>query len=270
MAGQRRKPHQFKKKKPFYCRRFFWLALLSVALIISLFYLVFIFSFFQIKTVDFTDYSSQEIEDLAWEKIRKDFVLFSSQSIFLVSLNEIEKLALSQYPQLAEVEISRKFPDKIIISATERIPFFILCPLEEEANEQNCFILDEKGIAFRQEPFSEQDLFLIKKPSLKENQPFLGQKTIKEDDLNEIAGLYFYFKENLGIELERVSIFPDKLSSLTVEGWQAYFDLNGDVKWQTEKLKALLEDKITPEKRENLEYIELRFGNFANPKYLED
>jgi len=35
------------------------------------------------------------------------------------------------------------------------------------------------------------------------------------------------------------------------------------------KLKLLLDEKIPIRKRGDLEWIELRFGNFANPKYKD-
>ncbi len=59
----------------------------------------------------------------------------------------------------------------------------------------------------------------------------------------------------------------EKLTALTQGGWELYFNPRGDIKWQLTKLKVLLDEKIPPEKRKDLQWIELRFGNFANPKY---
>ena len=41
------------------------------------------------------------------------------------------------------------------------------------------------------------------------------------------------------------------------------------VEWQLTKLEVNLKEEIPPESRKNLEYIELRFGNFAPYKYKE-
>jgi len=57
-----------------------------------------------------------------------------------------------------------------------------------------------------------------------------------------------------------------------IGGWEIYFNLQKDQKdidWQLVKLRAVLEEKIPSENRKDLEYIELRFGNFAPYKYKD-
>ncbi|MDP1538585.1 MAG: hypothetical protein Q8M00_00960, partial [bacterium] len=93
---------------------------------------------------------------------------------------------------------------------------------------------------------------------------------IEKEDLISILEINSQLEENLNILIKGFIISSrEKLIVLTQEGWELYFNLQEDVKWQLAKLKALLEEKIPPEKRKNLEYIELRFGNFANPKYKD-
>jgi len=69
--------------------------------------------------------------------------------------------------------------------------------------------------------------------------------------------------------LEVSIISEERLNAKTSEGWEIYFNLEGDINWQLTKLGAVLEKEIPPEKRENLEYIDLRFGNFAPFKYRD-
>ena len=64
-------------------------------------------------------------------------------------------------------------------------------------------------------------------------------------------------------------VSDEKLTGLTTEDWEVYFNLQKDIEWQLTKLRAVLEEKIPPEKRKDLEYIELRFGNFAPFKYKQ-
>ena len=76
-------------------------------------------------------------------------------------------------------------------------------------------------------------------------------------------------KNNLNLLIKETIISSEKLTIITDQDWQIYFDLKEDTDWQLIKLRVVLEEKIPEQERENLEYIELRFGNFANPKYKD-
>jgi len=73
-------------------------------------------------------------------------------------------------------------------------------------------------------------------------------------------------RENISVK-EFIISSEGKFTALAEDGWEIYFDLAGDVQWQLTKLRAVLSEKIPLEKREDLGYIELRFGNFAPFKY---
>jgi len=91
---------------------------------------------------------------------------------------------------------------------------------------------------------------------------------LEKDKLFKILNINSKLKENLNIPIEKFVINDnEKLTALTREGWEIYFNLEGDIEWQITKLVAVLENKIPKEQRGDLEYIELRFGNFAPFKY---
>ena len=58
---------------------------------------------------------------------------------------------------------------------------------------------------------------------------------------------------------EALLISENRLNIKTLEGWEIYFNPKKDLNWQIEEIKILLEQKISPENRENLEYVDLRF-----------
>jgi len=45
----------------------------------------------------------------------------------------------------------------------------------------------------------------------------------------------------------------------TSEGWEIYFNLKKDINWQLTELDFLLKERIPPDKKGNVEYIDLRF-----------
>ncbi|MFC1629892.1 hypothetical protein ACFL11_01590, partial [Patescibacteria group bacterium] len=87
-----------------------------------------------------------------------------------------------------------------------------------------------------------------------------GEEVIEEEKINKILEINKGFRSNLKIQLEQAIIInQERLNVKTLEGWEAYFDLKGDINWQLTELKLLIEEKIPPDKRGDLEYIDLRF-----------
>ena len=101
----------------------------------------------------------------------------------------------------------------------------------------------------------------------KERMPKLGEKTIENDYLETILKIQKFFQEELKLEIKEFIVFPQRLNLRMVEGFEIYFDPRADIDWQLTKLNSVLKEKIPPEKRKDLEYIELRFGDLAPFKY---
>jgi hypothetical protein len=97
--------------------------------------------------------------------------------------------------------------------------------------------------------------------------PKLGEQMIGRDYLEKIFKIQKFFQEELKIEIEEFVFFEQRLNLKTKEGWEIYFDPREDINWQLTKLNLVLKEEILPEKRRNLEYIELRFGDLATYKY---
>jgi len=92
----------------------------------------------------------------------------------------------------------------------------------------------------------------------------LGDRIIAKEQISKILEIGTKLKDNFKIPIEEILVVSDeRLNVKTSEGWQIYFDPQKDLNWQLTKLSAVLKEEIPPEKRADLEYIELRFGNFA-------
>lgn len=256
-----RKPHRYKKKKPIYRSRFFWLVIFVLILFSSFFYLLFLADFFQIEKINISGLqrvSEATLNSLINLHLENKILFFSTKSIFLINSNKIKEEILKKIPLIAQIEIRRDFPNALYVSVIERKGLATFC------QESTCFSLDKEGIIF--------EINGVWQPLIKTlipgNGVKLGDKVIGKDELAQLLEINSYLEKNLNIPVKEFLISsPEKLEIITREGWKLYLNHRQDIKWQLTKLKVLLDEKIPPEKRKNLEWIELRFGNFANPKY---
>lgn len=253
MRNKYRKPHQFKRRKSFLRNRFFWLSILTVSAIAGFLYFLFFSDTFQIKEI-----RVEGEEEVSEERIISFFPL---KNIFLIDTAGIKNDILNKFPQIEEAEIKRKFTDAIEIKILERKTAANWC------REEKCFLLDANGIVFKEEVLENG---FCKIGDIQNSEFSLGEKIIGAEDLSRILKVSQQLESNLGLSLERFLIFSeDKLAAKMTGGWEIYFNLQKDIDWQLVKLTAVLEEKIPSENRKDLEYIELRFGNFAPYKYKD-
>lgn len=260
-----RKPYRIKRKKSILKNRFFWLTLLILIIFGVAFYLFIFSSFFQVEEIIVSGeerVSKDEIESIVEKKLEKKILFFPTKSIFLVNLNQIKEDILGSFPQIAEIEIGRGFPDALNIIAIERLAIATFCQKEK------CSLLDNEGIIFEETKIT-GDLTKIRDGQEIDSTFVLGEKVIEKDYLEKILKIQENLSEELEIRTEEFIVFSERLNVKTTEGWEIYFDPKGDLNWQITKLSLVLKEKIPPENRKDLEYIELRFGDLAPFRYRD-
>ena len=261
-----RKPYRVKKKKSVISSRFFLLGILILLAFIGLFYLSVFSSFFQIREIKISGnqkIQTQELQNLIQEQIVNKLFSFSSKSIFLADLSKVKAKISETFPQIAQINFEREFPDTLIVRVEERKPTAVF-------NQGDLyFFLDKEGIIFEQAAADSQ-LIKIKK-SAGDKELKLGDRVLEKELLDSILEIESKLKNNLRIIPEEVLVVSDERINLkTFEGWEIYLNPRGDIEWQLTKLRVDLEEEIPQERRNDLEYIELRFGNFAPYKYRTD
>ncbi len=195
----------------------------------------------------------EQIENTILEIVKENFL--KKENIFLFNSEKAKAQILKKFLTIEEVKILKKFPKKIEVLVKEREPAFLIC-------SQNCYLVDKSGILFKE---AENENFL--KIEKEEKFDFvLGEKIFSKDFAQKILKIKEE-TEKLEIFSEKVKIEKERAEFETKEGWKIFFDLTKDVDFQLKKLKALFEKEISKEKRKNLEYIDLRFGDLASVKY---
>ncbi len=280
------RPYRIKRRKSVFRSRFLGLFILTLIFLGAIFYLISFSSFFQIKEIKILGnqkISSEILENSIKKEIVRKILFYNSKSIFLVKLNKIQKNLLKEYPQAARVDLKRSFPDKISLKIEERKPIAIFC--SAESGTEKCFFLDREGIVFEPaenpvrndgvlEPTSNGGISngvnnFSGLPKIVGNIDLfnLGEKVLESNYLEYILEIKGKLSENQKIEIKEFSPSIKKLTALTAEGWQIFFDPQGNISNQVLNLTAVLKELIPPEKRGNLDYIDLRFGSKVYFKY---
>lgn len=253
----RRKPYKIRRKKSLLKNRFLRPAVLMLIIFFGIFYLICFYPIFQIKKIIITGEEkvlTRDIENIVEREIEKKILFFSSKSVFLLKPSKIEKAILNNFPEISGVKIKRGVSvlDIIVI---ERVGVASWC------QEQECFLIDEKGIAFKKKDGDGPQPFLKIRVSNQTNDEKLGKKVIEKEKLSQILEIETKLKENSKIPLEEILIISNtRLDAKTREGWQVFFNPEEDIDWQLTKLDLVLKQEIPLEQRKNLEYIDLRFS----------
>jgi len=260
-----RKPYRVKRKKSIFRNRFFWLGILILIIFGGFFYSLIYSSIFQIKEIKISGNQkvlTENLQDTIQNQIEKKVLFLPTKSIFLANLNKISETILEKFPQIAQANLNRDFPDILLVQIKERKPVAIFC------QNENCFSVDIEGNVF--EPnLTKPDLVTLRKGDLN-SEIKLGEKLLDQTLISQILDIHSQLRENFKIPIKEVLIVSDqRVDFKTLEGWEIYFNPQGDLNWQLTKLRVVLEEEIPPENRQNLEYVELRFGNFAPYKYRQ-
>jgi len=241
---------RIKKKKPFFQKPVFWILFFVILISVTAFYIFFFSNIFKIKEVHILGEIGIYKEEI--EKFLKKMV--GGKNIFLIKSDTIKKETLKNFPQISFLEFKRKFPSGLIFTILERKEVAVFC-------QKDCYFIDQEGIAF--ERGEKEGILRIEKENF-ENEIRLGKQIVDKEFLEKILEIL----EKSGSKINKVLIVAeDHLQFQTLEGWKFYIDPQKDINWQLIKLKVAIENAIPKEKIQDLEYIDLRFGNFAYPKY---
>ena len=259
-----RQPYKVKRKKPISKKillilksKLFIKILFALVIVCVCVWLVVFSQAFQIKHINISGaqrISEQEVQNIVEKDIQNKVLIWQTRNIFLIDKDEIQKNILNNFPEIIEVEVSKKFPDTLNVAVSERNQSAILIWLDKQ------FFLDNQGVVFEQVFDINIDFDALKiKTCFLHSEPKLGDEVIEPETLSKIFIIETKLrKKEIPIEIIEI-VSNSRVNVKTQEGWEIYFNTNSDVATQAEELGMVLKEKIPPEDREGLEYIDLRF-----------
>jgi len=244
IKGSKKITYRRKKKNSFLKKRWFWDLILILIFLGSLSWLLFKTPYFEIE----------EIEISADPRFKEKIKELSSKetNFFLFSSEKISHEAKKHFPEIKELKIIKKFPNKIFIEVKERKEIGLFCM---EGKVLDCFLLSSDAVVFsKAEPSEELITFL--KPEDKA-LPGFGEKIIKQEKFSEIL---FFLKEISGIDIlvQRVEIFPFEVRIITKNNFKIYLSQDANIKNQAVSFINIYQNTISEEEKHILEYIDLR------------
>lgn len=269
-----RKPLRFKRKKKrmlFLKQRLFWYATSILFFLTFLFYIVVFSSWLQVQEVRIqgaseisTEHILFIIEDNFWQK----FLGIPQNSILLFETKAMEAKLSFAFPTIASVALKRSFPGALVVEIQERGQIGTWCSSAQTDKEIACFAIDIKGVPFKK--VEEQGNYVI---FSSQGEAMLGQEVLEPSLLSTLLSFKERF-QGAGESLQFLTIVFEigkrgEVQGITQEGWRILLDLKENMEWQQTKLELVLQQKIPPEKRGELEYIDLRFGDQAYVKYFD-
>lgn len=233
----------------------------------GLFSFLFLFDFFAVREINIEQKSfvkNEEIQTVINNYLGEEKWLVKKwQNIFLVKSGAIRKLLAQNFPVLRDVKVNKKYFHGLIISANLREPIGIWCFKKTDT----CFYYDYEGVAFEKAADSAGSLSWIIEDQTSPNLTTsdvekLGDRVAEPDRLAWLEELR-RGADDLRLGITKI-IIPEELfriNAKTTEGWTIYFSTKDDLSTQLKTLRLFLANKISPEQRNQLQYIDLSILN---------
>lgn len=230
-----------RRSQSFVRKRWFWDIALGFIFLVSLGYLLFFSPAFEMQKISIVTPGGirpVKIYNLVTGDLGKP--------LFMVNKGSIREKILEDFSEIKEVSIRKRFFHELFLTIQKRKPVAFFCP---NTTTSGCALIDYQGVMFEG----------VLPASI--NQIFSTKERIDEKVVAQISEISDVFEGRLEVGVKQFTLSGEsRLDVETLEGWQAYFDLSGDLEITLEKLALLLEKELPTGKRKNLEYIDLRFS----------
>ncbi len=264
MAYKKRHIHHkikgLKKQKQLWQKAWFWWCLLGFVVVGAVFYVLFFLPYAQVNNISVSGnlkVASQDIQDVAWTSVNKNFLMIRSSGIFLANTRKIVSNILHAFAVIENVSVDKNiFSRSLKIIVQERLPYAIFC-----SRSKDCFLIDSTGIAFEPLPPLVPDMLVLESAAGGDNV-LAGERVVDRNVVLGIASIQKNLQDKFQVDVRR-ALVASPLVITTSEGWQVYFDFAQDLGAQITKLDVLLDSQISTQARKKLQYIYLQYDDRA-------
>ncbi|MEK7659129.1 MAG: FtsQ-type POTRA domain-containing protein [Patescibacteria group bacterium] len=220
--------------------------------IIFVVYALFFSGWFSVKGIELS--GNQKVGEEEIKKIIKPFsnILFSSSQ-------KIENSLKKNFPIIGQANVSKNFFNKYLnVRIDERKTTGIWC----RSGNDRCFYFDKDGFLFKPAARFSGETFLAIEDG--RGGDFKLTDSFDDKELFEKINLTKDILDELKIvAYNNFFLPPDSFEFWikTKDGWYIYLDKESNIQAQLVVLKKFLEEKLSVDRRQNLQYIDLRVNN---------
>jgi hypothetical protein len=193
-----------------------------------------------------------------------EYHLLSRENIFLYPKSDITKGISVYFPRILEVKISRKalMAQAVNVIVIERQPFALWCEginNKQNTTETKCFEMDNGGFIFASAATSTYGRTVFT-GGLATSSPPIGQTFLPQ----EFAGVLAFVSrlKEVGLVATGVSVENEKDFAVSLtSGFVVKASFGADAGTLVRNLKDVLSSDALRDKKDTIEYVDLRFGN---------
>lgn len=202
-----------------------------ILLVILFIYICISSSIFELKQIDVDGNSKITKSDII-----KIGDIETGKNIFKYNLNDVEKKLLVN-PYIKYVKVSRKFPDKLVITIKENSEYAII---KEGASY---IYIGENGLVLsEQKDIKNKNIPLVSGIEIK-NKKLNTKIKINSDKSNDIIlAIDTLKKNNMSRKVESIKINKNKMYMKTDDNTNIVLKIDEDIEYNTNRLKAILVD----------------------------
>lgn len=202
-----------------------------ILLVILFIYICISSSIFELKQIDVDGNSKITKSDII-----KIGDIETGKNIFKYNLNDVEKKLLVN-PYIKYVKVSRKFPDKLVITIKENSEYAII---KEGASY---IYIGENGLVLsEQKDINNKKIPLVSGIEIK-NKKLNTKIKINSDKSNDIIlAIDTLKKNNMSRKVESIKINKNKMYMKTDDNTNIVLKLDEDIEYNINRLKAILVD----------------------------
>ncbi len=202
-----------------------------ILLVILFIYICISSSIFELKQIDVDGNSKITKSDII-----KIGDIETGKNIFKYNLNDVEKKLLVN-PYIKYVKVSRKFPDKLVITIKENSEYTII---KEGASY---IYIGENGLVLsEQKDIKNKNIPLVSGIEIK-NKKLNTKIKINSDKSNDIIlAIDTLKKNNMSRKIESIKINKNKMYMKTDDNTNIVLKIDEDIEYNINRLKAILVD----------------------------
>lgn len=203
-----------------------------------------------LEVIDYQDIKTRVDEFLS----RKILFLLPQSSFLLLDSRRLAAILQREFPRIESLLVKKIFPDSLVVFLKERELFGVFC-------NDGCVYIDKQGFAYDFAPSSFGSLLVKIKSDAAEVH--VGTTLLEQNLMDDFILLSAELEKAAGVRpvaYEFLSKVSSEIKVETSEGFKIFFKRSGNFNNSFGVLKTVLEQEIK-NKRPQLEYIDLRFGN---------